>query len=85
MDTLVFQGMYNVTPWETANEPYNITGLSGSGKSAVLRELVKRGYEAHGVDEEGYADWIDRKTDEIIPFPQDESSVDIHDWYRKHK
>lgn len=62
-----------------------ITGLSGSGKSAVLRELVKRGYEAHGVDEEGYADWIDRKTDEIIPFPQDESSVDIHDWYRKHK
>ena len=36
-----------------------ITGISGSGKSTVLRELAKQGYEAHGVDEEGYADWID--------------------------
>lgn len=62
-----------------------ITGISGSGKSTVLEELSKRGFEAHGVDEEGYADWIDRKTGEAIPFLEDEQSVDIHDWYKKHR
>lgn len=61
-----------------------LTGISGSGKSSVIRELQARGYEAHGVDEMGYADWVDRKTGEIIPFPEDESSVDIHEWYKKH-
>lgn len=61
-----------------------VTGLSGSGKSAVMRELKARGYETHGVDEEGYADWIDRKTGQTIAFPEDEASVDIHDWYQDH-
>jgi len=62
-----------------------ITGISGSGKSTVLEELSKRGLEAHGVDEEGYADWIDRQTGEAILFPEDEQSLDIHDWYKKHR
>jgi thymidylate kinase len=31
-----------------------VTGLSGAGKSAVLDELVARGCEARGVDEDGY-------------------------------
>jgi thymidylate kinase len=61
-----------------------ITGISGSGKSTVLRELAKQGYEAHGVDEEGYADWIDRKTGAIVPFPHNESPS-IHDWYKNHR
>lgn len=61
-----------------------LTGISGSGKSAVIRELQARGYEAHGVDEMGYADWVDRQTGKIIPFPEDENSVDIHEWYKKH-
>ena len=62
-----------------------ITGMSGSGKSSVLRDLDALGYETHGVDELGYADWVDRQTGEIIPFPEDEQSVSIHDWYKKHR
>lgn len=62
-----------------------ITGMSGSGKSTVLHELEALGYETHGVDELGYADWVDRKTGAIIPFPEDEDSVDIHAWYKKHR
>jgi thymidylate kinase len=62
-----------------------VTGVSGSGKSSVLGELQKRRFAAHGVDEEGYADWIDRETDAIIPFPSDEASANIHDWYKKHR
>lgn len=62
-----------------------ITGMSGSGKSTILRELASLGYETHGVDELGYADWVDRKTGEIIPFPEDEQSVTVHDWYKKHR
>ena len=37
---------------------FYVTGLSGTGKSAVLRELLIRGYHARGVDEDGYADWL---------------------------
>ncbi len=62
-----------------------LTGTSGSGKSAVLRELSKQGFEAHGVDEEGFADWVDREAGVIVPFPHDDPSLDIHDWYRKHR
>lgn len=62
-----------------------ITGISGSGKSTILSELQKQNYEAHGVDEGGYADWIDRITGDIVPFPEDESNTDIHDWYIRHR
>lgn len=62
-----------------------ITGMSGSGKSSVLRELEALGYATYGVDELGYADWVDRQTGEIIPFSNDEDSVDIHEWYIKHR
>lgn len=62
-----------------------ITGISGSGKSTVLNELQKQNYEAHGVDEEGYADWVNRTTGDIVPFPEDESNNDIHEWYIRHR
>lgn len=64
---------------------FYITGMSGSGKSSVLRKLDELGYATYGVDELGYADWVNRQTGEIIPFPKDEDSVDIHDWYTKHR
>lgn len=64
---------------------YYITGLAGSGKSAVRRELKARGYKAPGVDEEGYGEWIDRKTGEVIPFPHHDKKLDFHDWYRRHE
>lgn len=61
-----------------------INGISGAGKSSVMDELGKRDYETHGIDEEGYADWIDRQTKEIKPFPHDDPDLDIHGWFAKH-
>jgi thymidylate kinase len=52
-----------------------VTGLSGSGKSSVLLQLKKRGYEAHGVDEEGYADWVDRMNGQCVRFPHGNPEV----------
>jgi dephospho-CoA kinase len=39
-----------------------ITGISGSGKSAIRRELKTRGYEAHDVDEDRFRSWYNRET-----------------------
>jgi dephospho-CoA kinase len=36
-----------------------ITGMSGTGKSAVIRELAARGYEAHDLDTSKWSQWID--------------------------
>jgi len=43
-----------------------VTGLSGSGKSAVCKELQRRGYDAHDTDLDGNAAWVDRKTGEVV-------------------
>jgi dephospho-CoA kinase len=42
-----------------------ITGISGSGKSAVRRELRDRGFRALGTDEDGLAHWIDTETGDV--------------------
>jgi dephospho-CoA kinase len=44
-----------------------ITGISGSGKSAVRRELRSRGYEAYGTDEDGFAQWVEIESGVITP------------------
>jgi shikimate kinase len=36
-----------------------ITGMSGTGKSAVIGELAARGYEAHDLDTSEWSQWID--------------------------
>ena len=63
-----------------------ITGVSGMGKSQVLKELQARGLEAHGVDEDMYGDWINRETGaaEELEFPEGNTDFDIHDWYKDH-
>jgi broad-specificity NMP kinase len=43
-----------------------VTGVPGSGKSAVLTELRSRGYEAYGADEDNWARWEDRKTRDVV-------------------
>jgi hypothetical protein len=63
---------------------FYVTGLSGSGKSAVLGELQARGYQARGVDEDGYADWISRVTGTAGEFPHDDPGLDFHAWCRAH-
>jgi hypothetical protein len=61
-----------------------VTGLSGSGKSSVLRELRARGYHARGVDEDGYADWINRISGRADAFPHGERDFDFHAWCAAH-
>ena len=39
-----------------------ITGTSTSGKSAVAKELVKRGYEAYDTEHNGISAWYNKKT-----------------------
>jgi hypothetical protein len=63
---------------------FYVTGLSGTGKSAVLDELRARGYHARGVDEDGYADWINRVTGRPDEFPHDDPALDFHEWYKTH-
>lgn len=63
---------------------YYITGVSGSGKSSILQELRRQGYEAYGVDEDVYADWVDRQTGKVEVLPQNEPNFDIHEWFSKH-
>jgi len=36
-----------------------VTGMSGTGKSAALHELRKRGFEAVDTDESGWTEWSD--------------------------
>jgi shikimate kinase len=36
-----------------------ITGMSGSGKTAVIRELAARGWRAHDLDTPEWSEWID--------------------------
>jgi hypothetical protein len=42
------------------------------------------GYHARGVDEDGYADWINRTTGRPDAFPRDDPSFDFHAWYAAH-
>jgi hypothetical protein len=63
---------------------YYVTGVSGSGKSTVLKEMQVRGLDAHGVDEDGYANWVNRNTGEVTPYPGDDN-FNIHTWYVDHE
>jgi hypothetical protein len=63
---------------------YYVTGVSGTGKSAVLHELRARGHHARGVDEDGYADWINRITGCPDAFHRDDPDFDFHAWYAAH-
>ncbi len=57
-----------------------ITGISGSGKSAVAGELKKRGYEAIDADNEGYNSWYNNETKELVPSPGDKI-VHTPEWF----
>jgi hypothetical protein len=60
-----------------------VTGLAATGKSAILAELLARGYRAFGVDEDGYADWISQETGEPEPMPA-LADLDFPTWYKTH-
>ena len=57
-----------------------ITGVSGSGKSAIAKELEKRGIFAFSIDEvEGLCNWVDRETQQI-----DNNYIPSLDWLNAH-
>lgn len=45
-----------------------ITGMSGTGKSAVVRELIRRGYWAVDLDTPDWSEWVDLDpADQLTP------------------
>lgn len=60
-----------------------ITGLPGSGKSTLMSELTKQGYEAYDTDSNGITSWVDNATGEKVARPLDESER-TKEWYSKH-
>lgn len=56
-----------------------VTGLSGSGKSAVLRELRARGHEVLGFDEDRFGEWFSRTSGRVVAFPTERTDGDIAD------
>jgi shikimate kinase len=61
-----------------------ITGISGSGKSAVCDELRRRGFDAHDTDGDDNAVWVNRRTGEAVSAssaPQrSDGFLEEHEW-----
>jgi shikimate kinase len=43
-----------------------ITGMSGTGKSSVIRELTARGHQAHDLDTPEWSEWIDTAPSDVL-------------------
>lgn len=43
-----------------------ITGMSGTGKSSVIQELVARGYQAYDLDTPEWSEWIDTDPSDML-------------------
>src|SRR5262245_36317906 len=43
-----------------------ITGMSGSGKSSVIQELVARRYQAYDLDTPEWSEWIDTDPSDVL-------------------
>ena len=62
-----------------------ITGIAGSGKSSLFRELVNRGYEAYDADEK-LSFWVNKMDGKRVPVSDhtlitDPKFFEGHDWY----
>jgi dephospho-CoA kinase len=63
-----------------------ITGIAGSGKSAVWQELKSRGFEAYDTDEDGLAKWHNNHNgyvhpkSSVKPEQRTEEFLEIHSW-----
>ena len=45
-----------------------ITGMSGAGKSSVIRELIRRGHDARDLDTPEWSEWVDAgASDDLTP------------------
>ena len=59
---------------------YLITGVAGTGKSTLAKELRRRGYAAYDT-EEGFSYYIDKRTGERCAYPKQPSQ----EWYDSHE
>ena len=59
---------------------YLITGVAGTGKSTVAKELSRRGYAAYDT-EEGFSYYIDKRTGQRCAYPKNPSP----EWYDTHE
>lgn len=59
---------------------YLITGVAGTGKSTLAKELRRRGYAAYDT-EEGFSYYVDKRTGERCAYPKEPSP----EWYENHE
>lgn len=59
---------------------YLITGVAGTGKSTIAKELRRRGYAAYDT-EEGFSYYVDKQTGERCAYPARPSQ----EWYDRHE
>jgi dephospho-CoA kinase len=59
---------------------YLITGVAGTGKSTLAKNLSKRGYAAYDT-EEGFSYYIDKRTGERCAYPK----TPTPQWYETHE
>jgi broad-specificity NMP kinase len=59
---------------------YLITGVAGTGKSTIAKELHHRGYAAYDT-EEGFSYYVDKQTGERCAYPKQPSQ----EWYDRHE
>jgi broad-specificity NMP kinase len=59
---------------------YLITGVAGTGKSTLAKELRQRGYAAYDT-EEGFSYYIDKSTGERCAYPKQPTQ----EWYAGHE
>lgn len=58
---------------------YLITGVAGTGKSSIAKELRRRGLAAYDT-EEGFSYYADKHTGELVSRPHEPTP----EWYEKH-
>jgi broad-specificity NMP kinase len=59
---------------------YLITGVAGTGKSTLAKELRRRGWAAYDT-EEGFSYYIDKRTGERCAYPK----IPSPEWYETHE
>ena len=63
---------------------FYITGVPGTGKTTIQKELTKRGYEAYDIDETGYGGPVNLATGQSASVPPIEERnlewFDQHEW-----
>jgi dephospho-CoA kinase len=62
-----------------------VTGISTSGKSTIVKELVTRGYEAYDTEHNGHSAWFNKKTGKVVAVfgqvpERTQQWLDQHEW-----